>query len=1647
MMKKYSKKFISILLIMAMVMSIMPAMTITVNATTPLSVLWAGLDQSATCHQYGDYISNITFANINHNEAGTQWHYDLGATVPAGEVKLGQSYPISITVRGNTMEYQHLAVYVDWNQNNTLGTITPIAQDMDEQAAVWYGYTGSVEKTLTGSITIPTGIATGQAYMRVVLDADSGGANGGDFQCAVGYGEFQDYILNISENTAAPTFVGSTTSLTVDANSTATDVKSMMHVNDTEAGQTLTWSQKTAPNHGGTLVITSATASSGSTDITPGGTITYAPAVGFSGDETFTVQVWDGSTTALRTITVTVNPRPGLITEKFGDETDGHTEFVQNGVTFDITGGYLEVENHATWGLDDDYFIENSDTPMTEARVVGSIKSTNSDFTANSLYITTLNAASAIVQNNDILIRGKLDGVTKFTHTVTFSQINTTATNNYLTYINLSSYCLIPIDELEFEVVPYTMPTAPFTVLHVTYLMIDDFQFAKVATNVMPTLATINTLTSATEDTAYTISYSDLAAAADEADTDIGDTISFRIESITSGTLTKGGSAITSGTTTLGLGESLVWTPAANANGVLNAFTVKAYDGLDVSNTAVQVKISTAAVNDAPTDIALSASSINENATGNSSVGTLSTTDPDAGNTFTYSLVAGTGSIDNASFNISGNNLCITNSPNYETKSSYTVRVRATDQGNLYFDKAFTITINNVNEAPTDIALSASATNENVAGNSAVGALSTTDADAGNSFTYTLVAGTGSTDNASFNISGSNLCITNSPDFETKNSYSIRVRTTDQGSLYYEKVFVITINDLNEAPTDVALSASAINENVAGNSNIGTLSTTDPDAGNTFAYTLVAGTGSTDNASFNISGNNLRITSIPDYETKNSYSVRVRTTDQGSLSYEKIFVITINDLNEAPTDITLSASATNENVAGNATVGALSTTDADAGNTFTYSLVAGTGSTDNASFNISGSNLCITNSPDYETKNSYSIRVRTTDQGSLYFEKVINITINDVNEAPGFVAAGAGNLNVSYNAAATDIKNLLHVSDMDAGQTLTWTKASDASHGGLSVVGATASSGSNDVTPGGTLTYIPNAGYSGSDSFTIQISDGTSVATRIINVTVSAASIAPTVTTSPVSSIASTTATGNGLLTALGTPNPTSCGVCWNTTGAPTTANNKVDNGAVSTTGALTASMTGLTASTTYYVRAYATNTAGTSYGAVVSFTTSAAPSGGGSTPTPTSTPVPTATPTPTPAIPAVVEVDGVKQDAGTSNTKTTGGQTTTTITVDDTKLDKLLEGSRDKPTVTLPSTGSDTTVGELNGQTVKNMEAKEAILEIRTDTATYTLPASEINIDAVSAQLGSLVVLKDIKVSVSIAEPSADTVKIVEDSANKNSYQLVVAPVEFTITCTSGNKTIDVSKFNGYVERTIAIPAGVDPSKITTGLVVNPDGTTHHVPTRVTIINGKYYAVINSLTNSTYTVVWNPMEFADVSAHWAKDTINNMGSRMVVSGVGNNNYAPNKEITRGEFAAIIVKALGLVPGTGKSNFVDVEASKWYSGYIQTASAYGILTGYSAMTFGPNDEITREQAMTMIARAMNVTGLNSTLKASEVDTLLSEYSDGADASDFAKTSIAACLKTGIISGTGSHTIAPKKNITRAEVAVIIQKLLQKSNLI
>lgn len=186
--------------------------------------------------------------------------------------------------------------------------------------------------------------------------------------------------------------------------------------------------------------------------------------------------------------------------------------------------------------------------------------------------------------------------------------------------------------------------------------------------------------------------------------------------------------------------------------------------------------------------------------------------------------------------------------------------------------------------------------------------------------------------------------------------------------------------------------------------------------------------------------------------------------------------------------------------------------------------------------------------------------------------------------------------------------------------------------------------------------------------------------------------------------------------------------------------------------------------------------------------------------------------------------------------------------------------------------------------------------------------------------------------------------------------------------------------------------------------------------------------------------------EFKDTVNHWAKEAINEMVSNNIISGLGNGMFEPDRAITRAEFATVMVKALKLEAGGGSNSFTDVSSSAWYYDYIKAASGNGIISGYGNNRFGPMDNITREQAMSIIARAMNTIGLKEELSDGEVDKILAGFIDADKISAYAKVSIAACVKLGIVSGRNGNMIAPKDNITRAEAAVIVRNLLQKSGL-
>lgn len=206
--------------------------------------------------------------------------------------------------------------------------------------------------------------------------------------------------------------------------------------------------------------------------------------------------------------------------------------------------------------------------------------------------------------------------------------------------------------------------------------------------------------------------------------------------------------------------------------------------------------------NEPPTAIQLTNASIAENQPPGSLVGALTASDPEGAGQFTFQFVAGAGDNDNASFALVNGTLITAAEFDFEWKSSYSVRIQVTDQGGLTFQKAFSLNVTNVNEAPFGLSLSSATLAENQPGGTLVGTFGADDAEF-DPLTYTFVGGAGSADNARFTIDGSgNLRSAGPLDYETQSAYSIRVRTADPGGLGAESIFLVTLLDLDErAPT------------------------------------------------------------------------------------------------------------------------------------------------------------------------------------------------------------------------------------------------------------------------------------------------------------------------------------------------------------------------------------------------------------------------------------------------------------------------------------------------------------------------------------------------------------------------------------------------------------------------------------------------------------------------------------------------------------------------------------------------------------------------------------------------------------------------------------------------------------------------------
>jgi VCBS repeat-containing protein len=456
---------------------------------------------------------------------------------------------------------------------------------------------------------------------------------------------------------------------------------------------------------------------------------------------------------------------------------------------------------------------------------------------------------------------------------------------------------------------------------------------------------------------------------------------------------------------------SFTYTPAANYNGT-DSFTYKANDG-SLNSAPVTVTLNVAAVNDAPV------------ATGDAYAGTEDTslivgapgalgndTDVD-GDPLALALVTGPahGSL---SYSADGS-FTYTPPANYNGTDSFTYK--ANDGSLNSAPVTVTLTIVSVNDAPTDIALSANTVAENAAAGTVIGALSTTDVDTGDTHAYTITSG-----GDAFDIVGGNLVAKAGIDYEAGATRSVTVVSTDSGSLTTAKTFTINVTDLNDkVPVFTSAGTATTAENTTPATVVYTAATTDADgtaANRGVTYSLEGA----DATKFNINAATGAVTfkAAPDYEVptdagaNNVYDVVVKATNVGvdvTQTATKSVAISVTDVNDNKPIITSAATASfAENGTGQAYK--VIATDADASpafNTITYSIDAGG---DGALFNINATTGVITfkTSPNFEAPadsdkdNNYVVLVKASD-GTFSSSQAVVVSVTNVFE-PGEIAAG-----------------------------------------------------------------------------------------------------------------------------------------------------------------------------------------------------------------------------------------------------------------------------------------------------------------------------------------------------------------------------------------------------------------------------------------------------------------------------------------------------------------------------------------------------------------------------------------------------------------------------------------------------------------
>ncbi|MEW9701523.1 glycosyl hydrolase 53 family protein [Paenibacillus sp. SI8] len=210
-----------------------------------------------------------------------------------------------------------------------------------------------------------------------------------------------------------------------------------------------------------------------------------------------------------------------------------------------------------------------------------------------------------------------------------------------------------------------------------------------------------------------------------------------------------------------------------------------------------------------------------------------------------------------------------------------------------------------------------------------------------------------------------------------------------------------------------------------------------------------------------------------------------------------------------------------------------------------------------------------------------------------------------------------------------------------------------------------------------------------------------------------------------------------------------------------------------------------------------------------------------------------------------------------------------------------------------------------------------------------------------------------------------------------------------------------------------------------------------------VAVPNAKYDSGTNRIVFttthfSTYAAAFVKHSFSDLTAYeWARKAVEVLASKGVTDGTSPDTFSPELQVSRADFAVMLVKALGLTADKTVSNFDDVQSTDYYNEALGILKGLGITDGVGENRFDPKASIAREDLMVLTARALQI---SKKLRLPNDSSTLNAFKDHASISAYAAPSVAALVTRGIVGG-NPDGISPRESTTRAEAAVIIYRVL------